>query len=384
MNRIFPKNLQKNWNNSMDLLQVLIGPRQVGKTTAILELAKSKPTHYVSADSPLPPTAQMILDEWEKAKNNLPQDGVFIFDEIQKIPRWSEAIKKIWDERVMMKSKQSIWILGSSALLLEKGLSESLTGRFELNHFPHWTFGEVESVLHRSLYDYVYWGGYPKVYSLNEDEERANDYIQNSIIETSLGRDILSLHSIEKPALLRQLFWYISRLPAQMVSYEKIMGALQGKGNTATLAHYAELLKLAFLVIPIFKFSQAKHRTKKSIPKWILPNPVLVDISIKEERLKNFTFENLIGSHLLNLIYGKYEYELNYWNENGKEIDFILCKRGVPIWAFEVKSGRSKKLLSPDILEKSGIHCPYLLIHPENVEKFLRIDTLNFESLQLQ
>lgn len=374
MVRFFPKDLAQHWQNSEDLIQVIIGPRQVGKTTAILNLAEQGHSYYVSADSPTSPTAELIIQEWKKAKEKLPKKGVFIFDEIQKIPRWSEAIKKIWDERIRNGGKQDFWILGSSALLLEKGLSESLTGRFELNHFPHWTFGEVEKVFRANLEDYVYWGGYPKIYSLKDDEERANDYLQNSIIETTLGRDILSLHSIDKPALLRQLFWYISRLPAQMVSFEKILGVLQGKGNSATLVHYAELLKLAFVIVPIYKFSRKTHRTRKSIPKWIIPNPALVDVSIKEERLKNFTFENLVGSHLLNITFGKNEYELQYWNENGKEIDFILCKRGVPLWAFEVKSGRSKKVISSETLREIGIKCPYLLINQINIEKFLKIN----------
>jgi uncharacterized protein len=140
-----------------------------------------------------------------------------------------------------------------------------------LNHFPHWTFGEVENAFRSNLNEYVYWGGYPKIYSLKDDEERANDYLQNSIIETTLGRDILSLHSVDKPALLRQLFWYISRLPAQMVSYEKILGALQGKGNSATIVHYAQLLQMAFVIVPIFKYSKVKHRKKKVFPNGLFP-----------------------------------------------------------------------------------------------------------------
>jgi len=361
----------------MDLIQVIYGPRQVGKSTAILELAKESSSFYVSADSPSFPKAESIWEEWEKARQTLPENGVFIFDEIQKIPRWSEAIKKIWDERIRKGTKQNIWILGSSALLLEKGLSESLTGRFEINYFPHWTFGEVESIFKVSLEDYVYWGGYPKIYSLYNDSERADDYLFNSIIETTLGRDILSLHSIDKPALLRQMFWYISRLPAQIVSFEKILGSLQGKGNSATIVHYAELLKMAFLIVPIFKYSNAKHRTKKSIPKWIIPNPALVDVSIKEEGLKNFTFENLVGSHLLNITFGKHEQELFYWNENGKEIDFVLCKRGIPQFAIEVKSGRKKKLLPESTLQSAGISCPYFIVDQNNIRDFLRTNSIN-------
>lgn len=377
MNRFFPKNLLEHWENPKDLIQVILGPRQVGKTTAILDLSQKGKCHYVTADSATIPTADLIWDEWKKAKETLPEDATVVFDEVQKIPRWSEVIKKIWDERIASGGKQKLWVLGSSALLLEKGLSESLTGRFEINFFPHWTFSEVEHVFNATIEDYVKWGGYPKIYSLKDDEERSNDYIFNSIIETTIGRDILSMHSVEKPMLLRQLFWYVSRLPAHIISFEKILGTLQGKGNGASLVHYANLLKMAFILVPIFKYSKASHRTKKSLPKWIFPNPALVDISIKEEGLKNFTFENLVGSHLLNILFGRWEFDLNYWNENGKEIDYIVCRRGMPVLALEVKSGRKRQGLSEKAYKELGLECPYLVIHLENIHTFLRSNSIS-------
>jgi predicted AAA+ superfamily ATPase len=250
-------------------------------------------------------------------------------------------------------------------------LSESLTGRFEVNYFPHWTYGECRACFNISVNDYLLVGGYPKSYDLLDDEDRLDSYLHNSILEPTLGRDILALHSVDKPALLRQLFWYVSRLPAQIVSYGKILDHLQGKGNAATLVHYADLLSKAFLLCPLSKFSPRTHRTKRSIPKWIVPNPGLVEMSIKREGAKGFVFENLVGSHILNVIFGQKEYELQFWREDKWEADFILTRYNEPMLALEVKSGRVKKLPDVLLLKRKGIICPFKVISQENIQHFL-------------
>ncbi len=361
----------------------LMGPRQVGKTTAVQKLMDKNHSHYATADMPTIPSANFIVTEWQRAREIKSNKRTLILDEIQKIPRWSETLKALWDEDRKNKTTLAVWLLGSSALLIEKGLSESLTGRFETNHFPHWVYAECKNVFGATLDEFVKFGGYPKVYDLRDDEERANDYIQHSIIETTLGRDILTMHAIEKPALLRQLFWYISKLPAQIVSYEKILGSLQGKGNSATLVHYAELLSMAFILVPISKFSQKPHRTKKSIPKWIIPNNVLVDPVIRAEGLKNFTFENMVGAHLLNIIYGASRMELSYWREDNREIDFIVSSGGLPIIAIEVKSGRVRKNAFLEALKKSGVACPFLIVSQKNIVEFMSTTSMH-EVLELK
>jgi hypothetical protein len=276
--RIFPDNLLNRWNNPNDLVQVFLGPRQVGKTTAAIRLSKSESTLFFSADSPASPPASVIEHQWRLARDIPSDDRTLVLDEIQKVPGWSEVVKLMWDEDRRLEHKLRVALLGSSALLIEKGLAESLTGRVELNFFPHWTLQEVRSLRPVTIDEYIQLGGYPKAYSFGADLARARSYIEHSIVEPTLGRDILSLHAVDKPALLRQLFWYVSKLPARIVSFDKIIGSLQYRGNSATLAHYAELLKMAFIVVPIFKFSNAKHRTKKSLPKWIFPNSALVDV----------------------------------------------------------------------------------------------------------
>lgn len=372
MDRIFPKSLEKRWKDTKGLIQVLTGPRQVGKTTAALYLMEKEKTVYASADLPTPPTTDFIVEHWKKARDLPHSDRTLILDEVQKIPRWSEVVKKLWDEDQYKKTKLRVCLLGSSAILLERGLSESLTGRFETNYFPHWTYTECLSCFGATMEDYVHIGGYPKAYDLRDDLQRLERYLQDSILEPTLGRDILVLHSVDKPALLRQLFWYVSRLPAQTVSFEKILAHLQGKGNSATLVHYAELLSLAFLISPLSKFSVRTHRTKRSIPKWILPNPGLVEPAVKKEGLKGFVFENLIGSHILNILFGLKEYELQYWREETKELDFIITHHNRPVVAFEVKSGRQRHIPDKDTLVRKGIDCPLKVISLKNAEAFLQ------------
>lgn len=371
MDRILLKNLVKNLQKPHGLIQVIAGPRQVGKTTAVHSFFDKKLTVFASADLPQVPTPEFIIGHWQKARLIASPERTLVLDEVQKIPRWSEVVKKLWDEDKFNQFQLRVCILGSSAILIEKGLSESLTGRFEINYFPHWTYAECHQVFRASLEDYVSLGGYPKGYDFLDDRQRFENYLQDGIIEPSLGRDILSLHAVDKPALLRQLFWYVSRLPAHIVSYQKILDHLQGRGNVATLVHYAELLNQAFLVCPLNKFSTKIHRTKKSIPKWVLPNPALVETSVRAEGPKNFTFENLVGAHLLNITFGKKNWEVTYWREKDDEIDYVLTNNKKAVLAIEVKSGRKKKLLSPNLLTKAGlVDCPALIVSPENREKF--------------
>lgn len=377
MERIFPKNLQNQWNNPKGLIQVFMGPRQVGKTTTALSLMDKRTSVYASADLPLPPTTDFIISHWEEARKIQSLQRTLVLDEVQKIPRWSEVVKQLWDEDQRNSLTMRVCLLGSSAILLEKGLSESLTGRFEICSFPHWTYPECHACFKVTLADYVHIGGYPKMYDFRQDPERMENYLQNGIVEPTLGRDILVLHNVDKPALLRQLFWYVSRLPAQTVSYEKILSHLQGSGNSATLVHYAELLAMAYVVVPISKFSGKAHRTKRSIPKWILPNPALVDPSQRKEGLSGFVFENLVGSHLLNITFGKKQYTLQYWRDKTSEVDFVMTERNVPVLAIEVKSGRVKNIPSQKMLAEKGLDCPLLIVSPDTMLQFFNTISLD-------
>ncbi|MBI5245089.1 MAG: ATP-binding protein [Elusimicrobia bacterium] len=376
---MLPESLKKRWDDPKGLIQVFTGPRQVGKTTAALALMDPEHAIYADADLPTPPTADFITEHWNRARRLPPPQRTLILDEVQKIPRWSEEVKRLFDEDRRERAELRVCLLGSSALLMEKGLAESLTGRFEVSYFPYWTYGECRQCFGATLEEYADIGGYPKAYDLRGDHERLESYLRDGILEPTLGRDVLALHSVDKPALLRQLFWYVSRLPSQVVSYEKILGHLQGRGNSATLAHYAELLAAAFLLVPLGKFSRRAYRTKRSVPKWIVANPGLVAAPVKRAGMRGFVFENLIGAHLLNLIFGRKEYQLRFWRQDSCEIDFILVRDDELLAAFEVKSGRVKRIPARQRLESAGLACPLRVISPENAEEFMR--TMNISGV---
>ncbi len=333
-------------------LQVVIGPRQVGKTTAIQQvLAGAKiPYHYAAADLPAPPALEWILRQWELARMKLEGDlpAILVLDEIQKIAHWSTEVKRLWDEDTRFKRPLHVVLLGSSSLLIQKGLEESLAGRFEMIRFPHWSWTECRDGFGWSLDQYVYFGGYPGSASLIHEEDRWGQYIRDSLMETAISKDILLLNRVEKPALLRQLFVLACEYGGQVLSYQKMLGQLTDAGNTTTLAHYQRLLESAFLIQGLPKWSGAAIRRRSSSPKWLPLNAGLITALSNgsfEERRKNHALwgrlvEVAVGAHLVNQgsLYGV---DVYYWREGNHEVDFVIHK-GSRLTAIEVKSGAKR------------------------------------------
>ena len=336
----------------LPIFQVLIGPRQVGKTTAAHQIIQQLgwAHHYASTDSTssLPPGPEWIESQWRIAMlklNDTNESLVIVFDEIQKIHRWSEAIKKLWDEH-KADSRIKLLILGSSALLLQKGLTESLAGRFFLHRFPHWSFQECKKAFGWNLDKWLYFGGYPGAAPFAEDESQWRRYVADSLIETVLAKDVMQLQIVTKPALLRHLFTLAANYPAQILSYNKMLGQLQDAGNTTTLSHYIKLLESAFLISGLEAFSRGTIRQRASSPKLIVWNNALVSASSKGLFMERITdarwyghlVENAVGAHLLNHL-PPLEWGIHYWRKGDCEVDFVLTS-GEQIFALEVKSGR--------------------------------------------
>lgn len=228
------------------VIHVMIGPRQVGKTTIARQVEASLgiPAIYATADSPTPLDASWIETQWRRAVATAAPTGgplLLILDEVQKVRGWSETLKVLWEGR-SAGPEIRVLILGSSALLVQEGLTESLAGRFFLHRCTHWGFPECQAAFGWNLQQWIYFGGYPGAAPFMADETTWKCYIADSLIETVLARDVLQLSKITKPALLRHLFGLAAALPAQMVSYNKMLGQLQDAGNTTTLAHYLRLL----------------------------------------------------------------------------------------------------------------------------------------------
>ena len=329
-------------------IQVVAGPRQVGKTTAVKQALKhyGKPFCYRLAEglgiSPL----SWLETEWQEARLQARAHGEYllVIDEIQKISGWSELVKRLWDEDTFEDCPLKVLILGSSRLLLEQGLNESLEGRFELIEAWHWSYEEMRDAFGFSIDDYILFGGYPGSVPYIGDEERWRDYLRDSIIEPSISRDILQLERISKPALLRQLFSLACSCSAKILSYQKMLGQLQDAGNATTLAHYLRLLGEAGLVVGLEKFYEEEVRVKASSPKLAVCNTALMTAMLpygfdelkSRHELWGHLFESAVGARL---IWGcrRRGIHLKYWNVGGKEVDFVL-QRGERLAALEVKS----------------------------------------------
>ncbi|HJZ23234.1 MAG TPA: ATP-binding protein [Candidatus Babeliales bacterium] len=364
---IFGK-LFKRLQEPRNFIQVLLGPRQVGKTTLILQVSKEldKPIHYVSADLATLQNISWLEKQWEIARQKIIKGKgcLLIIDEVQKISHWSDMIKALWDADTRNGTNLSVVLLGSSPWLVQKGLTESLAGRFEIIPITHWSFTEMRASFGWSLEQYAYFGGYPGAAKLAniDDPTRWIAYIQDSIIETTISRDILLMTQINKPALLRRLFHLGCVYSGQILSYTKMLGQLQDSGNTTTLAHYLSLFEGTGLLAGLDKFAIQKVRQRASSPKFEVFNTALMTAqsnkSFKQAQEDSSfwgrVIESTIGANLLNSIRGT-QIELFYWREGDFEVDFVL-KRGNSITAIEVKSNNSSTF------KRSGIDlfCSYI------------------------
>jgi predicted AAA+ superfamily ATPase len=335
-------------------IQVLAGPRQVGKTTLARQVidAGGIPSHYASADAPTLRDRIWIEQQWDLGRLRAGEgDALLVLDEIQKIGEWSEVVKRLWDEDTASGKPLKVAILGSAPLLVRSGLTESLAGRFEVLPMTHWSFGEMREAFGWDVERYIYFGGYPGAAGLTGDRHRWSRYIVDSLIETTVSRDILLMTRIDKPALLRRLFQLACDYSGQVLSYQKMVGQLQDAGNTTTLAHYLDLLAGAGMVAGIPKFSVRKVRQRASSPKLQVLNTALMTAQAPfsfEEARRNRDFwgrlvESAAGAHLHNSSAGA-DIEISYWRDRGKEVDFIL-RSGKTIIALEVKSSRRKESL---------------------------------------
>jgi predicted AAA+ superfamily ATPase len=333
-------------------IQVVVGPRQVGKTTAVHQVMAEwrGAHHYTTADLPAPPQLAWIEEQWQIARyrSQSQQPVLLVLDEVQKVQRWSELVKRFWDEDTLQGRDIRVIILGSSSLLVQAGLTESLAGRFELLHATHWSFKECQRCFGWDLPQYLYFGGYPGAATLIDDENRWAQYVRDSLIETTISKDILLLQRVEKPALLRQLFMLAADYSGQIVSYQKMMGQLQDAGNTTTLAHYKDLLEGAMLISGLQKWNGKTLRRRASTPKWLVLNTALMTaasglgFSEWQSDPKNWgrLTEVAVGAHLFNSALGS-GIEIFYWRDHANEVDFVL-KHGDKLLAIEVKSGITK------------------------------------------
>jgi predicted AAA+ superfamily ATPase len=353
--RPYARDLARRLAEPRRFIQVVTGPRQVGKTTLVRQVlaAAGVPVRYASADEPTLRGPGWIAEQWDAARLEMDEKpGILALDEVQKVVGWSESVKRLWDEDTRRRRPLRVVLLGSSPLLIQKGLTESLAGRFEVLHLPHWSFPEMRDAFGFSLEQYLYFGGYPGAAPLASDPGRWRRYVLDALVETTLARDVLLLSRVDKPALLRRLFELGCRYSGQVLSYTKMLGQLHDAGNTTTLAHYLDLLAAAGMVVGLHKYAGKAVRQRASSPKLQVMNTALLAATaglapeeVRADReFQGRLVESAVGAHLANAT-ARGGCELFYWRERNHEVDFVV-RAGRRLVAIEVKSSRRREAVS--------------------------------------
>lgn len=350
-------------------IQVILGPRQVGKTTGVQQFLKKTdlPWVYFTGDDLLAPSREVILEQWQLAMQK-GSPSLLVIDEIHKVPRWSEIIKKLWDGQDK-KHHVHLVLLGSSSLSIQSGLSESLTGRFEVIRVPHWNYADSRKGFSMTLDDYLSFGGYPGAYDYIKDYDRWYQYVHTGIVETVIGKDILFQQTVRNPGLFRQAFDIISQYPAQEISYNKLLGQLQDRGNVDLVKHYLDLYEGAYLIRTLQKFSGHAVVQKSSSPK-ILPGcPALFTayggaLAKDDPEIRGRLLEVAVGMELARL-----PGELFYWRDDRYEVDYVYSFGG-KVFAVEVKSGRKQKRSGLEAFQKKFKKTKALIVNAENFPAF--------------
>lgn len=350
--RELSKKLETRLKEPRSFVQVVMGPRQTGKTTAVMQAVKATglPVRVASADSAVDVGPEWVEIEWRQARE-LTRGGktaVLVLDEIQKVSQWSQVVKRLWDEDSWNDMPLFVVLSGSSSLLLSSGLAESLMGRYELLRSTHWGLSEMAEAFGYDLEDYLMFGGYPGAAILKNDENRWRSYMRDSIVEATISRDVLQMEDVRKPALMRALLELGAQYSAQELSYRKILGQLDDKGNTDIVKHYLDLLSGAGMMSGLQKFDGKPIKTKASSPRLMVHDPSLMTSMwqgrgslLNDSDLRGHLVETAVGAYLIARS-ATDGFDLFWWRSGNEEVDFVL-KRGDEITAIEVKSGRVSK-----------------------------------------
>jgi len=345
-------------------IQVVMGPRQVGKSTVVKQVLQDLDVPYqlFSADNVPASNTGWVSNCWAAVRSLKESKGlesiILVIDEIQKVTNWSEVVKKEWDDDTFYDRNIKLLLLGSSRVLLEKGLSESLGGRFEEIRMTHWSYPEMRDCFGFTLDQYIYYGGYPGAAELVSDPDRWEQYIQSAIIDATINKDILMNTPISKPALLRQTFELGASYSGKLLSLNKMLGSLQDAGNTVTLAGYINLLSESGMLCGLQKYSIDTARRRASIPKLqvynnalkMVYNPHTFEQAIMDRKEWGSIFESGIGAWIVSQAF-VHRLEVFYWRDHSHEVDFILRKKGAVV-AIEVKSDAEKNTEGLDVFKR--------------------------------
>lgn len=350
---------------------IVIGARQVGKTTLIREILSGKDFLFLDGDDPL--VKQRLTNPNTKEIETIIGNSEIVFiDEAQRIENIGITAKIIHDQ---FKNVQLI-MSGSSAFELRNRTNEPLTGRkFEYFLFPisyeeyEKSQGYLDAV--RDLENRLIYGFYPDVIN-NRGEERQ---ILNELSQSYLFKDILSFANIRKPEILEKILQALAFQVGNEVSYNEI-GQLTGVDKN-TVSSYIHLLELSYIVYPLNSFSRNLRNEIKANRKIYF-----YDNGIRNALIQNFNplelrndvgalWENFLMSERLkrNHYHQKYCNSYFWRTKQQQEIDYVEEADGV-ITGFEFKWSPKAKAHIPANFTKT-YNAGVEVISKENFRDFV-------------
>lgn len=373
---------------SRKCIQVIEGPRQVGKSTMVKQVLNSISVPFLHFTTDNVPTSSnlFISDCWQTARAKMLVEHltelVLVIDEVQRLRHWSDAVKKEWDADTFNDVNIKVVLLGSSRVMLERGLADSLMGRFETIRMANWSFQEMNEAFGMTIDEYIYYGGYPGAFAYIKDTDRWRDYVRGAIIDATINNDVLMDSPISKPALLRQTFELSAAYSGQQISLTKMLGQLQDAGNTTTLAGYLDLLNQSGMVCGLQKFANNQVRRRASVPKYQVYNNALMSFysdydfasARKDPKVWGRFYESAIGAYILNSAY-VHGLKVYYWRDGNNEVDFVLMRNSKVI-AIEVKSNGESNTAGLHLFTDTFHPHRSIIVGPQGIsaESFLSFD----------
>lgn len=354
---------------------IVIGPRQVGKTTLLKMLVSDTKNKVLEWNCDEPDVRRRLTEPTStELKAEIGDANLILIDEAQRIKNIGITLKLLIDNY----PEKQVIATGSSAIEMSNSINEPLTGRkYEYVMYPFSCeelfneFGEQEE--QRMLERRLIYGSYPEVVN-NSGEERET---LTELVGSYLYKDIFSFQDVRKPEIIEQLLQALALQIGSEVSYNEL-GRLLGL-NTATVQRYIDLLEKSYVVFHLRSFSRnVRSELKKSRKIYFYDNGVRNALigDYKPLALRNDTgvlWENyIIAERLKHNAYNSFYGKSYFWRtQQQQEIDYIEDIDGV-LHTYEFKWNEGKHPRLTDTFAKAYPDHTFTVVSPENYRSFVK------------
>ena len=353
---------------------ILAGPRQVGKTTLVLEILKKYSKEEIVQFNCDDPDERALLSNKniEKLKSLIGKAKIIFIDEGQKVETIGQTLKLLVDH---YRKKKQIIVTGSSSFNLLDNTEEALTGRKYVYYLYPLSFEEIYHSgnllrLQKELENFMVFGNYPEVVNSSSIDEKAEGL--KNLAGSYLYKDILEFQQVKSSDFLRRLLKALALQVGSEVSYTEISGLLGV--DKKTVERYVDLLEKNFIV---FRLPPYFSNPRKEISK--LRKIYFYDVGIRNAIINNFNMldsrndQGALWENLAIIERMKYQayhgiYSNNYfWRSYAlAEVDWVE-ERGGSVHGFEIKWKKKKRNAVP----KDWANRAYKVVTPENLEEFV-------------